>query len=480
MNIIFGTGHTAECLLLYKDFLNIKYFVDNSWEKQADKFSGYNVYSPEKLLDEQYDGYDYIIIASEKYAYSMRRQCINDLGIKKEKIIIFHEKDIHTPWCVSKEIAKILPDDILQRKIVPPKKENSLFCGMYAKDKNVTFFLWGGKGHTKYVLEYLYNNYDVVVIEDNLVSKEQYGNGIHIICDEMEYGTPAERTIYLFRYMDIVYLNNCDYWNMFEKYQQHKKRAKAIVTGMSYFRDAFNCALLKIPAVKLACSSQDLFFDFMLFKKVYEEIGRNGLSHVFIGLAPYSLRYDLSLASSIEYLLFSYYSHLHTFHNNKKLDKAGKFVDEQEKRIEQYLDSKICEYIYKSCTGHVDSGQWNTFQLEFIQECDYMEVEEEYNKPYQATVVENKKILENYVSYCVSNNIKVYIILPPFTNWYKEQWDKSYYDELKIFIQEMRNNYEFIFLDFSEEYWENKYFYNNGHLNMYGSKRLMSILNTYL
>ena len=109
-----------------------------------------------------------------------------------------------------------------------------------------------------------------------------------------------------------------------------------------------------------------------------------------------------------------------------------------------------------------------------------MEVEEEYNKPYQATVEENRKILEEYISYCISNNIKVYIILPPFTNWYKEQWDKSYCDELKTLIHELRNKYEFIFLDFSEQYWEDKYFYNNGHLNMYGAKRLMGILNTYL
>ena len=280
--------------------------------------------------------------------------------------------------------------------------------------------------------------------------------------------------------MDIVYLNNNDYWNMFIKFQKRKKNAKAIITGMSYFRDAFNCELLKIPAVKLACSSQDLFYDFMMFKKAYMEIGENNLSHVFIGLAPYSLRYDLSLATSIEYLLFSYYSYLHTFHNNRKINKVGEFIDEQGKKLEEYLDKELCEYIYKTYRKYEDDRLWKIFQLDSIRECDYMEVEEEYNKPYQATVEENRKILEEYISYCISNNIKVYIILPPFTNWYKEQWDKSYCDELKTLIHELRNKYEFIFLDFSEQYWEDKYFYNNGHLNMYGAKRLMGILNTYL
>ena len=79
--------------------------------------------------------------------------------------------------------------------------------------------------------------------------------------------------------MDIVYLNNNDYWNMFIKFQKRKKNAKAIITGMSYFRDAFNCELLTIPAVKLACSSQDLFYDFMMFKKAYMEIGENNPYH---------------------------------------------------------------------------------------------------------------------------------------------------------------------------------------------------------
>lgn len=34
MVIIFGTGHTAQCLMEYKEMLNIKYFIDNSKEKQ--------------------------------------------------------------------------------------------------------------------------------------------------------------------------------------------------------------------------------------------------------------------------------------------------------------------------------------------------------------------------------------------------------------------------------------------------------------
>ena len=193
MNIIFGTGHTAECLMLYKDSLNIKYFIDNSKEKQGNKFNGYNVYSPLKLKEEQYDDYEFIIIASEQYAYSMRKQCINSLGIKKEKIIIFHEKDTYTPWYISKEIAKVLSDEVLQRKNISVKKRNTPFCVVYAKDKRTIYFLWGGKGYTKSVLEYLYDKYNTVVIDD-VVYKEQYNNGVHIICDDMDYETPAEKT----------------------------------------------------------------------------------------------------------------------------------------------------------------------------------------------------------------------------------------------------------------------------------------------
>lgn len=477
MIIIFGTGHTSECLMAYKETLNIKYFIDNSKEKQAEQFHGYNVYSPLKLQDEQDDSYEYIIIASDQYAYSMKKQCTDNLGIKKEKIIIFREKDI-TPWYISGEIAKVLSDDILRGENASMKKaENAPFCVTYSRDKEMTFYLYG-EGYTGCVLEYLNDQYDAVIVDCDKVSKEQYNNGIHIICDDMEYATPKENTIYLFRYMDMVYMNNRDFWNMFIKYRGQKKNIKAVITGMSYFRDAFNCELLKIPAVKLACSSQDLFYDFMLFKEIYQEIG--GVSHIFIGLAPYSLRYDMSLAATIEYLLFSYYSCLHTFHNNRKLDKAGRFIDDQKEKIECYIDKQMCEYIYKQYTRRDDDKLWKTFELDSLRESDYMEVEEEFDKPYQATLEENRMIIEEYISYCTSRNINVYLMIPPFTNWYKERWRQSYCDELKTVILELSKKYEFVFLDFSEQDWEDKYFYNNGHLNMYGSRRLMNILNTCL
>ncbi len=188
----------------------------------------------------------------------------------------------------------------------------------------------------------------------------------------------------------------------------------------------------------------------------------------------------MSRATSIEYLLFSYYSCLHTFHNNKKLDQIGKFIDDQKAKIKCCIDEQICEYIYERYTRRNDEKLWETFQLNSLREPDYMEVEEKFNKPYQATLEENKLIIEEYISYCTSRNINVYLVLPPFTNWYKEHWKQSYCNELKSVIRNLRNKYEFTLLDFSEQDWEDKYFYNNGHLNMYGARRFTNILNTYL
>ena len=79
-----------------------------------------------------------------------------------------------------------LSDEVLQRKNISVKKRNTPFCVVYAKDKRTIYFLWGGKGYTKSVLEYLYDKYNTVVIDD-VVYKEQYNNGVHIICDDMDY-----------------------------------------------------------------------------------------------------------------------------------------------------------------------------------------------------------------------------------------------------------------------------------------------------
>lgn len=90
MVIIFGTGYMSEIFMLYKDELNVKFFIDNDADKVgANRFLGYDVKSPEEIKN---DDFDQIILASCKYVEEMRGQ-LRGLGVSEQKIVNIEDLD---------------------------------------------------------------------------------------------------------------------------------------------------------------------------------------------------------------------------------------------------------------------------------------------------------------------------------------------------------------------------------------------------
>lgn len=116
LNIVFGTGNTAEKLLRFEEKLNIGFFIDNSITKQGNIFHGKKVKSPDEILTTEFE---YLIIASEQYYEEINRQCVEQLKIAIEKIIIFHDNDYDKSIVTTVDINKIVPYTEI---IIPWKK----------------------------------------------------------------------------------------------------------------------------------------------------------------------------------------------------------------------------------------------------------------------------------------------------------------------------------------------------------------------
>lgn len=116
MVIIFGTGYISEILMLYKNELDINFFIDNNIDQiGSNRFLGYDVKSPEEIKN---NDFDQIILASLKYAEEMRGQLIG-LGVDKHKIINIEDLDFFSGEKSRDEIEKIssLLSDIKIRDI---------------------------------------------------------------------------------------------------------------------------------------------------------------------------------------------------------------------------------------------------------------------------------------------------------------------------------------------------------------------------
>ncbi len=96
---------------------------------------------------------------------------------------------------------------------------------------------------------------------------------------------------------------------------------------------------------------------------------------------------------------------------------------------------------------------------------------EEY--PYSLTLEDNlySSTLLNIISKCKKNNIQLILAIPPVYYTPSTKFNKR--------IKQLANN-QCIVLDYSNEFTENKMFYNYGHLNKNGAIKFSEFLSPYL
>lgn len=301
---------------------------------------------------------------------------------------------------------------------------------------------------------------------------------ITIRCDD-EF-VCADKEIPVFGYINKMYLPNIHVsWCMKQYEEMRNQPVKALYTGLSYTYYAIDKQFLRDVSLKLAIPSQDLFYDFEMLKMSYED-HKDTLQYVVAGLSPYSLRYDLSLSKGINIRTPYYHRYFKNLHHytpdvSPELEKVQKMVrdifgyDIMEDIYQRYYYAKLI-----GANGTSSNG-W-CFDESYISEGDIHDNYAKMHKEYPETLAENKKILKNYIDFCSEHNLKLFFLMPPYTNYYKENWNKDYIEELWGAIKELGDGKDYTILDFSDEEWPNYYFGDYAHLNEIGAVRFTQML----
>lgn len=350
---------------------------------------------------------------------------------------------------------------------------------------NNIFFLNGKNNIREYVENILYKKrcifYDICEYS-NIPNTDLYSKKVLNCCEETNIENVEVIDIYF--YIDYVFLKNIEYWTRKKRYLEKIHNSEVCITGLSYFRDAISSDICDKNIINLSNSSQDLYYDLQLLKKVLDIT--KSIKTVLIGLAPYSLRFDLSMCKSRELVIrnYSYFHDLGECHNldenNIDIKKLKKIKDSVNKIFGYDLLSSIFYSLYGLEETKRGIDDKIIFDEKNINEEVKKEIEGKYNKPYENTKIEYCKLLEEYFELCNKKNIKIIVMIPPFSNWYKKNWDKKYKDELTNIILQNKEKYNLIFCDYSEENWDNYYFRDYGHLNKIGAYRLTQKINDVL
>ena len=267
---------------------------------------------------------------------------------------------------------------------------------------------------------------------------------------------------------------------IFYKYRQNIN-AEAIVIGSSFGRDDIHCDLMSVSTASLANSAQDIYFDTLCYEKSVREM--HSLKLVIHVLAPFSLRYDESLSKKqfgrmkFNYIVFG------EGHNNSEVVQCFEKYNETITFLNDYGTFQEIREEFQN--AFFSESSWKTmydpeqiFSREEISEAEKKVVEAQFNKPYEKTLIENKKILADFCERLSNSNTPILFFLPPLSETYKSIWDENYQIEVLDYLNELRAKYTNVYiLNLYKVNLEDEFFRDSYHLNRNGAKFVSKYIN---
>ena len=278
------------------------------------------------------------------------------------------------------------------------------------------------------------------------------------------------------------------------EYYAHRKTAlyymrqgniDGIITGISSVLRGINATFLPGKWLNCCGPGQDLYYDFLSLSDAITRT--NGtIKYAVMGIAPYSFRYDLSLSKKNSLRTLAYYRQFGDLHNAS--------YPEEELEYMKYLDSIMDKYCFAnwrdicfdvifdySFRGKRDKFYYDTLSEEELQE-SVERVRRLADKPYLNTLEENKLIFEYYLKLCYRKNIKMIVLIPPFSDFFKKYFTEEYVLELRKIINQYKQEYPFEILDLydDEAFNEAGLYEDQDHLNAYGAIELTNHLSSFL
>jgi hypothetical protein len=288
-----------------------------------------------------------------------------------------------------------------------------------------------------------------------------------------------------FHYKNLV-MTSPEFFIKFSNFKESKKAYNGLITGLSYIQKGVNEKYLEGNFFNFANPSQDIFYDFEIFKYAYsyKEI-KDNIKYAIIGLSYYSFQYDLSKSRS-KHRINYYYPIVKKFHNYEFINHVSEYHRAADKLTEHLFHSDHLLKVFESQKGQFEKQIEETNNLmyncqkendeEILKDIQF--IRRDFNKDYPETVKENKKILTKYLEFIKQHSIKPIIVICPTTKLYQSFAPKRFKEEFYEIIDELKNNYDFQILDyFNSNEFEDNDFYDPSHINNKGAKKLSLLLN---
>lgn len=263
-------------------------------------------------------------------------------------------------------------------------------------------------------------------------------------------------------------------------------KVEGAVTGLSYEQRGINYDEIGRNLVCLAAPSQDLYLDYHNFVWLYDEVvnqRKGSMKYCVLSMDFYRLWYDLSM-SDAKIRMLCFYKRLRCVHHFHDFDSHLVKAEEDLKVCEKLM---IDKYIHKDYVNsfhpelHFGEDRDQYIMTEEAYQRDREEVRKVFHKPYPLTMQENIGILNHFLKFLYSHHIKVLVYIPPFPEVFNEFTSKEMKNTTLNVLSELKEIYEFDFLDLSEhKMFTNEYFADWCHLNSKGAKLATDILNDYM
>ncbi|MDD7794389.1 nucleoside-diphosphate sugar epimerase/dehydratase [Clostridium sp. 'White wine YQ'] len=282
----------------------------------------------------------------------------------------------------------------------------------------------------------------------------------------------------------IKYHYDYEVFRAYSSYFNCTKPLDGFITGISYAEVGIDTAQLSYDAINVAVSSQDLFYDYQWAKMILnnQDIGAD-VRFAIIGMSYYSFEYDLS-KSSLKDRVYKYYPFFRESRNHtvpqEIIDNYVKFEQASSEIFKKDYNSTFYNLLKAINESSWNNNVSNVMNKEKIEK-DKTVIERDCNKDYPETVVENTKILREYILLLKSKKIKPIIVICPTSKVYYTNFSERIKEEYKSIMNKMKDEFDVEILDyFDSTDFLDEDFYHISHLNKNGAIKFTKLLNDRL
>lgn len=255
-----------------------------------------------------------------------------------------------------------------------------------------------------------------------------------------------------------------------------KNEIDSFATGISYVEVGMDFDRMpELNGVNLASSNQDLRQGLQTAKYIFEN-SPGKIKFVFIGLNPYSLRYDNVESFSVCPRNLQY---LWTLKNFSDETTHGKLLGELiNKNFVNQIANTPAEFAEPNYERIRPARNWNFSAHQFVR---WNEELENLTKTFRPETFEkNVQILEEYIKLCLAKGAKPIGVCFPFAKMMHDNYDQNLLTVFRHTLRQFEKIYDFTFIDLFDLPTDYSWFYNMSHLNLKGSRLSSSVLSLRL